>query len=559
MVVAARVAALLLALPGVLAAQNVAEVQVAPPSITLKVGERAGLLATAFDRVGNVIPTVRVLWSSNNVQVARVDNSGTVTGIANGVAIIEAHVGSRRGSAAVQVVGGPAAAPPPGGGGGGGGGQQPAPPPPAGPPADASLAGQPAGSGPATVLRIEPPTIYLLPSENVRASPRALKDDGSPAAPLAVSWRSLRPDIASVDPNGVVVARSAGQGTVRITSASGLTATAPVVVQQTDFAFGESGPIALGTGESDTVRVVVPTQNRRVINPLALQWTSSDPSVARVSLTGVLTAVVPGKATLAVSGLLQTRTIDVVVHRPVELLAVVPKWQQEVVVPIQATVKFEAQALAADRTPVADAPLQWSLADTSIASFDPASGAVSGKRAGTTQLVVKGPGPGLSVTWTLRVLAAGVKLSAVRLGLPLSRRYPIRGNYVDETGTVIGPAGGLTWAADNPQAATVSDDGTIAATGYGHGRVTATAPGGRRATVDVFVQGEILVASSRSGGGRFQLYSAERSNLAQLRRINQDTASATEPAFYPDGSRIAYTSRRQIYLMDADGGNVTDR
>src|SRR5438128_8670649 len=131
-------AALLLGLPGTLVAQNVAEVQVAPPSITVKVGERAGLLATAFDRVGNVIPTVRVLWSSNNVQVARVDNSGTVTGIANGVAIIEAHVGSRRGSAAVQVVGGPAAAPPVGGGGGrggggggGGGGERRPPPPPA--------------------------------------------------------------------------------------------------------------------------------------------------------------------------------------------------------------------------------------------------------------------------------------------------------------------------------------------------------------------------------------------------------------------------------------------
>src|SRR2546428_11425834 len=139
-------AALLLALPGVLAAQNVAEVQVAPPSITLKVGERAGLLATAFDRVGNVIPTVRVLWSSNNVQVARVDNSGTVTGIANGVAIIEAHVGSRRGSAAVQVVGGPAAAPPVGGGGGGG--PRTAPPPPPGPPAHASPPGHAAGGGP---------------------------------------------------------------------------------------------------------------------------------------------------------------------------------------------------------------------------------------------------------------------------------------------------------------------------------------------------------------------------------------------------------------------------
>src|SRR2546426_4713764 len=53
----------------------------------------------------------------------------------------------------------------------------------------------------------------------------------------------------------------------------------------------------------------------------------------------------------------------------------------------------------------------------------------------------------------------------------------------------------------------------------------------------------------------FQLYSAERSNLAQLRKVVDDTASATEPAFSPDGSRIAFTSTRdgqpEIYVMDA--------
>src|SRR6266853_1297150 len=246
-----RAAALLLAVPGALAAQNVAEVQVAPPSLTIKVGERTGLLATAFDRIGNVIPTVRVLWSSQNIQIARVDNNGTVTGVANGVAIIEAHVGSRRGTAAVQVVGG--AAPPPQTPAEGS--QAPTQPPATAPPPDVSLAGQPAGTGPATLLRIEPSTIYLLPSENVRASPRALKDDGSPATPLAVTWRSLRADVASVDQNGTVVALAAGQGTVQITSTTGLTATAPVVVQQTDFAFRDAGPITLGPGEADTVKV----------------------------------------------------------------------------------------------------------------------------------------------------------------------------------------------------------------------------------------------------------------------------------------------------------------
>src|SRR5436309_3853295 len=120
--------ALGLLLPTALVAQSVAEVQVAPPSVTIRVGERTGLLATAFDRIGNVIPTVRIIWSSNNVNIAKVDNNGTVTGVANGVAIIEARVGARRGQAAIQVTGGSAPAPPPPGPP-----RSPPPPPPAGP------------------------------------------------------------------------------------------------------------------------------------------------------------------------------------------------------------------------------------------------------------------------------------------------------------------------------------------------------------------------------------------------------------------------------------------
>src|SRR5260370_37841775 len=86
-----------LSTPGVAYAQNVVEVQVAPPAIQLKVGEKSGLLATAFDRVGDVIPTVRIIRSSNNVAVAKLDNNGAVTGVAGGVATIEARGGARAG------------------------------------------------------------------------------------------------------------------------------------------------------------------------------------------------------------------------------------------------------------------------------------------------------------------------------------------------------------------------------------------------------------------------------------------------------------------------------
>src|SRR5207249_5920862 len=140
--------------------------------------------------------------------------------------------------------------------------------------------------------------------------------------------------------------------------------------------------------------------------------------------------------------------------------------------------------------------------------------------AGKTTLTAKGPGPGLVATWQVRVIAAGLKLSTTRVGLPLARRYSLKASFADETGTPIGPATGVTWTSDNPAVAAVAEDGTVSTAGYGHARVTATAPGGKHAAAEVFVQGEIVVASSRVG--RFQLYSAERSNLAQLRKVRSE-------------------------------------
>jgi Tol biopolymer transport system component len=548
-------AALLLSLPGAASAQNVAEVQVAPPSVTIKVGERLGLLATAFDRVGNVIPTVRPIWTSNNVNVARVDNSGTVTGIAGGVAIVEARVGTRRGQAAVQVIGsGGAVAGPPATG------QNPVTQP-GGPPADAGadpFSGQPPGSGPAAALRIDPPVVYLLPSENTRASPRALRADGSPAAPVRVTWRSLREDVASVDQNGNIVALAQGQGTVQMTSGT-LTATAPVVVQAAEIAIQEQGPLILAPGELDTLHVIVPTQNGRLVSPLALSWQSTNPAAFQVTLTGAVRAVAPGTGTLAVAGLLQAKTIEVRVHRAVEAFAVVPKASAEVQVPVTATTHFQATPLAGDNSPVPEARVYWSMGDTTVAGFDPTTGTLTAKKIGRTQLIARGPGQGLQVTWTVNVIAGSLKLAVSRLGLAPGGRYTLRASFADDSGNVLGPATGVTWATDNRQVATVAEDGTITGQGYGKAHVTGTAPGGKTASAEVYGLGEIVVASSR--GGRFHLYSIERSNLAQLKPVSADTGEQIDPAFSSDGARIAFVSNRdgnpEIYAMDADGSNVT--
>ncbi len=540
-------AALLLAAAGApLAAQNVAEVQVAPPSISIKVGERYGLLATAYDRLGNVLPTAKVTWASNNVQIARVDNTGTVVGVAPGVAIVEARAGQRRGQAAVQVAAG-ATSPVGGGGASTGGG------------ANDPFAGQPPGTGPAAVLRIDPPSVYLLPSENTKVWPRALREDGAPAAPVQVTWKSLREDIASVDPNGTVVALAPGQGTVQMTGPGGLTATAPVVVQQAGYAIQEGTALTLAPGEVDTLHVVVPTQENRLVNPIALSWASSDQSVAQVSLTGVVKAVGSGKASLSVTGLLQQKTVDLLVHRAVELLAVRPGTRTDVEVPLTATVRFTAAALAADSSPVPEALLAWSVADTSLARFDPATLTLTGRKVGRTQLALRGPGPNpLRAAWNVSVIAGSVKLPAARLGLARNGRTSLKATFADDTGAVLGPASGLTWSSDEPTVATVSEDGTVTGAGYGRARIVATAPGGKSASTEVFVEDELLLVSSR--GGATRLYWLDRSNLAGLRRASADTGSAADPSISPDGSRIAFVSTRdgnpEIYVMDADGSNL---
>ena len=545
------IVALVCWIPDLAAAQNVAEVQVAPPTVNIRVGERSGLLATAFDRIGNVIPTVRIIWSSNNINVAKVDNSGTVTGVANGVAIIEARVGTRRGQAAVQVTGG-AAPPPPAA-------PPAAPPPPPAPPAGPDpFVGQPPGSGPAVALRLEPGVVYLLPSENWRVSPRALREDGAAAAPVVVTWTSLRPDVASVDQSGNVVALSPGQGTIQATGTGGLTATAPVVVQQAEFSVREGSAVMLSPGEVDTLHVIVAVQNNRTVNPLVLQWSSSDQSVARVSLAGAVTAAGPGKAILTVSGLLQSKTVELSVHQLVAKLSVRPRLSDEVQVPLTGSAKFEAQALTADNAAVPEAPLRWTVVDPAIASFDVQTGTLTGRAVGKTQLTVRGPGAGLAVTWNVSVIAGFPRLTQPRVGLGINQRRTLRANYADEQGNVLGPATNLTWSSDNPQVASVGEDGTVSGAGYGHAKVTATAPGGKTATADVYVVGEIVVASSRANPpGKFQLYAIDRSNLAQLTKLTPDTTSASDPAFSPDGSRIAFVSQRdgnaEIYVMNADG------
>ena len=83
--------------------QSAGSVIVSPPAATITLGGTLRLVATAYDANGHQVQGATLTWSSTDVSVARVDGSGLVTGVAEGMATITASTGAASGSAVVTV------------------------------------------------------------------------------------------------------------------------------------------------------------------------------------------------------------------------------------------------------------------------------------------------------------------------------------------------------------------------------------------------------------------------------------------------------------------------
>ncbi len=83
-------AAFLLGAPA-LAAQRIAEVQVAPPYLRMRVDAQVTLIATAYDTAGMPV-SVAVRWQSSNINVVAVTPEGVARAVGPGNAIVSAYI-----------------------------------------------------------------------------------------------------------------------------------------------------------------------------------------------------------------------------------------------------------------------------------------------------------------------------------------------------------------------------------------------------------------------------------------------------------------------------------
>ena len=82
---------------------RVASVRVAPDQTSLFVAASVNLVATAFDAQGAAITGRQVVWTTNNVGVASVSQTGQVTGLFPGTAVITAVVDGAAGYSNITV------------------------------------------------------------------------------------------------------------------------------------------------------------------------------------------------------------------------------------------------------------------------------------------------------------------------------------------------------------------------------------------------------------------------------------------------------------------------
>jgi TolB protein len=505
-------------------AQTVSEVQVTPETMTLGVGQRQPLFATAFDARGNLIASAKFTFWSSDTMVAQVRKDGTVVGVNPGLAKIEARSQGRRASMAILITG--------------------------------NSPGDPARArSVASALILDPGSVSIFSGERIRVTPRAAREDGTPAVVGRLTWRSLRPEIASVDSAGVITGVAPGRAGIEASTAGRLMDTLAVEVSQADFVLSPQ-TVVLGPEEMDTLRAVVPSQGNREIRG-QVQWRSADTIIASVTPAGVVRANLPGKTEIIASAMSLERRAAVTVHRQPEALVVSPQQSAgPIQVPLRATRQFTAVAEADDSIPIPEARVTWELGDTAVAAFDPTSGVLTPKALGTTTLTARLADIRPAV-WTVQVTPGEIVIEPDRVGLTAGQRATVSAIMQDDQGASAGRASGVRWSSDRPDIA-LAREGVIDALSSGHAVVTATAPWGKTAKADVFVVGDLLVSSNR--GGSFAIYQLRITGSMALQPLLGDTGTNIQAALSPDRTRIAFSSNRNgnfdIYLMDSDGRNL---
>ena len=302
------------------------------------------------------------------------------------------------------------------------------------------------------------------------------------ATDQTVTWSSQDTSVATVDLQGLVSLIGVGQ-TV-ITATCGNVSADCVVTVAAPLAESIALTPANGTikvGENLELKVAVTPANAEY----TLSWSSSDPKVATVSESGVVTGVTVGEANITVTtdnGVTATAQISVLTN-VVEVTSVSINPENAEIV-VDETMSFTATVSPSNAT---DKTLTWITSDTSIATIDK-TGKVTAIKPGTVNVTVTASN-GKAASATLKVKP--IEVIAINLDIT---------SYSDKVGgTVLLTASiqpenatdkSVKWESSTNKIASVSAEGLVTLIAEGSAVITAISSNGLQAACEITVIAE---------------------------------------------------------------------
>lgn len=205
-------------------------------------------------------------------------------------------------------------------------------------------------------VSVTPALASLVVGMTLQLSATARDLRGNPIA-RALAWASSNPAILTVSASGLVTALAPG-GPVAVTaqaegkSAAALITVSAAVIATVEVTSGSDTVLARGR-TAELVAVAKDASGGRIVPTPSTTWSTSDPSVATIANSGLLTALAVGRVTVtAVAGGVQGRLTVLVVDAdlPAVQLLLVDKYLARAVDGLTAAVLATVQAAFASST-----------------------------------------------------------------------------------------------------------------------------------------------------------------------------------------------------------------
>jgi uncharacterized protein YjdB len=425
----------------------VASVRITPSDPSVILGQTVQLTAIPQSSSGQDLTGRAVSWSSGAPSIAAVSQTGVVTGVSVGSAVVFASVEGVIGLVTVTV-----------------------------------------RQVPVATVVVTPPTASVAAGGTVQLSASARDASGGVLPGRLVGWSSSDEAVATVSNTGLVTAVKVGTATITASS-EGKSGTSAVTVTGAPVASVTVTPPTASVVAGLTVTLEARTLDASggTLTGRAVTWSSSNTGAATVSQSGVVTGVAPGTATITATSEGKSGTSAVTVTAPaptpVATVTVAPTTAN---LTVNATQQITATPRDAQGNALIGRQVTWSSANTAIATVS-STGLITAKAVGGTTVTATSEGKTGTVTVTVAAPAVGsVSVTPTSVTINIAGTTTLTATVRDVDGATITGAQ-VAWSTDKPLTAGVTQSGVVTGLIVGTATITATS-GGKSGTSSVTVQ-----------------------------------------------------------------------